>query len=43
MKKHRWCAWDLNQGLIDGRRRRIDLALAAPKGFVFFAHVCTPS
>ena len=28
--KHRWCAWDLNPGWQDGRRRRIHWAMAAP-------------
>ena len=30
-KKHRWCAWDLNTGSKNGRRRRIHLAMAAPE------------
>ena len=29
-KKHRWCAWDLNPGQQDWRRRRIHWAMAAP-------------
>ena len=29
-KKHRWCAWDLNPGQQDGRRRQIHWAMAAP-------------
>ena len=28
-KKHRWCAWDLNPGPQDGRRRRNHRAMAA--------------
>ena len=30
-KKHSWCAWDLNPGWQDGRRRRIHWAMAAPQ------------
>ena len=30
-KKHRWCAWDSNPGLQDGRRRRNHRAMAATK------------
>ena len=29
-KKHRWCAWDLNPGRQDGRRKWIHWAMAAP-------------
>ena len=29
-KKRRWCAWDSNAGLLDGRCRRIHWAMAAP-------------
>ena len=29
-KKRRWCAWDLNPGLQDGRHRRNQGAMAAP-------------
>ena len=29
LKKHRWCAWDSNPGLQDGRRRRNHGAMAA--------------
>ena len=29
-KKHRWYAWDSNPGWLDGRRRRIHWAMAAP-------------
>ena len=28
-KKHKWCAWDLNTGLQDGRRRQNHGAMAA--------------
>ena len=30
-KKHRWCAWDSNPGLQDGRRRRNQGAMAATR------------
>ena len=30
LKKHRWCAWDLNPGQQDGRQKRIHWATAAP-------------
>ena len=33
LKKHRWCAWDLNPGRQDGRRKRIHWATAAPQRF----------
>ena len=32
-KKRRWCAWDLNPGRHDGRRRQIHWAIAAPRNF----------
>ena len=30
MKKHRWCARDLNQGPLDGRHRRIQFSDTSP-------------
>ena len=35
MKKHRWHAWDSNQGWQDGRRRQIHWAMAAPLRWKF--------
>ena len=33
-KKHRWCAWDLNPGPQDGRRRQNQGAMAATPFFI---------
>ena len=39
LKKHRWCAWDLNPGPQDGRRRRNHGAMAAT--ITFFVNLRT--
>ena len=36
--KHRWCAWDLNPGPQDGRRRRNHGAMAATRSFTFLLY-----
>ena len=48
IKKHRWGAWDLNPGPLNGRRRRIHWAMAAPVQwyngydlFIYFGPVLT--